>query len=138
MDYWEFAQLLMTIAKPRVQHLKELVRRDCSSQCVVMTDTFTASLEHFITAVMSDQSKLSFFKGDFTSELVPDELSKCLQPNQTFHQLVQALPGELRQVVDSVKCKGQHKHSVVVFRAFEVYILSAVAQQVNVLTPCSF
>lgn len=131
MNYWELAQFIVMVGQPRLHHFKELVRADCSSKSVIMADTCTAVLEYFIEAVMTDQSKLSFFKGDLMYQQVPDELKKCLHPDRSFEKLLLTLPVELTQVVEDARCKGQHEHSMVAFRAFEVYMLSHVAEQVG-------
>lgn len=134
MNYSEFAQFIVMVGCPRLQHFRELVRSNCSSKCIVMADTWTAMLGHFMEAIMTDVSKLSFFK-DGTSPMkcqqVPDELRKCLHPQKSFDELLHTLPLELGQVVEDVRCKGQHTHSMLAFRAFEVYMLSCVAEKVS-------
>lgn len=134
MNYWEFSQFIVMLATSRLHQFEELVETECSSSESVMANTYTRTLNQFIKT--HSQHKLSFFNdgifpANLSSQPVPDDLTSSLDAQSCFEKLLCMLPIELRQVVEGVRCKGQQKHSVFVFRAFEVYMLSSVAEEVT-------
>lgn len=136
MNYEEFAQFIVLLGCPRLQHFKELVKKECSPKSLVVAESSTVALEHFMETVMNDRSKLTFFSAETSlsslmCQQVPDKLSKCLHPRTPLQHLLQVLPSELRHVVEEMRSQGHLKKSMLTFRSFEVYTLSSVAEKVG-------
>lgn len=131
MDYWEFAQFIVTLALPRLHQFKNLVQLQWPSSSA---ETF-ATLKQFIQDVKTDtRHRISFFKdGKFpeaslTSMSMPDNMVDSLS---ACEELVAALPWQLQQLLVEEKCTDQSKISVLVYIAFEVDRLTCVAEKVS-------
>ena len=123
MDYWEFAQFIVTVALPRLQCL------------MALPDSWTV-LKQFIQRVSSKDSQhtITFFKnGSFPCDLSCSPLSdvdvvSCLDARTNFKEFLGVFPVDVKQLLEQVTSDCS---SGVVYRVFELYVLSSVAKELN-------
>ena len=132
MDYWEFAQFLICIAAPRL-HCFEGLLKDWPS-VALEAKKYTTGLKSFIQEVSDCPHPLTFFKSrvfpaDLCTRPLMDNVHQNLSIQESF-KLQHELPSNLKQTLGSDvqdnACKGE-----LIFRAFEVYTLHSVAEQVR-------
>lgn len=133
MDYWEFAQFLVMISGPRLQDYDRLVRQTPSIIDPAKAKHYSEKLKRFIQDIGRSRYPKNFFGDEvFPDDLglksVPaDDLATCLNAELPFKQLLRELPSDLRETMEFSGC---HEDNQLIFRAFEVYILSHVAEEV--------
>ncbi len=129
MDYWEFAQFIVTLALPRLHCLEKM-------GALPEGDNAWTTLKQFIHRVSSKDSQraVTFFKsGSFPCNLNCRPLSDAsvmssLDLQTNLKEFKAVFSPEVNQLVEQV---SRDSSSSVVYRVFEVYMLSSAAKELN-------
>ena len=154
MDYWEFAQFLITIGLPRLREAQSLLSSMGEPpDCVILS-----SIEQLLLKLTTSSKKLTFFKnGTLPQALqltsaVHDSLATCewlicpaykikeeTNPRRPFASLYHLLPQRFQQVLvsnDDRETRQTIGHAQLTFRLFELMniktVLSEVLQNVSI------
>lgn len=138
LDYWEFAQFLVTVASSRLAVLLEgknpcFTLPEGGNPWTSLPNPWT-TLQQFIQQVSSKGAITFFQSGSFPPDLSSRPLSdasvvESLDVAGTdFKELWSVLPVSVKQLLEAASCDCS---SSVVYRVFELHALASVANELS-------